>query len=100
MISSGGQAPDVLRAHMGVHRTRGEPNEVELTRIGEGLNGSGGVLRWAGELGRGGVEEPAVEHNVLGLARLADAHAAERPCWLPFKSQTDQIINEFYILTV
>ena len=31
MISLGGQAPHVLRAHMGVHRTCREPNEIELT---------------------------------------------------------------------
>ena len=34
MISLGGRAPHVLRDHMGVHRTRGEPNqpnEIELT---------------------------------------------------------------------
>ena len=31
LISLGGQAPHVLRAHMGVHRTCGEPNEINLT---------------------------------------------------------------------
>ena len=31
LISLGGQAPHVLRAHMGLHRTCGEPNEIELT---------------------------------------------------------------------
>ena len=41
LISSG--SPHVLRAHMGVHRTCGEPNEIELTAIGVALNGSGGV---------------------------------------------------------
>ena len=29
LISLGGQAPHVLRAHMGVHCTCGEPNEIE-----------------------------------------------------------------------
>ena len=32
LISSGGQAPHVLRAHMG--RTCGEPDEIELTPNG------------------------------------------------------------------
>ena len=34
VISLGGQAPHVLRAHMGVHRTCGEPNEIELAPFG------------------------------------------------------------------
>ena len=38
MISLGGQAPHVLRAHMG--HTCGEPNEVELAAIGVKLDGS------------------------------------------------------------
>ena len=33
-------SPHVLRAHMGVHRTCGEPTEIELTAMGVGLNGS------------------------------------------------------------
>ena len=40
LISSG--SPHVLRAHMGVHRTCGKPDEIELimTAIGVELNGS------------------------------------------------------------
>ena len=62
MISSGGQAPHVLRAHTGVHRTCGEPDGIGLTAIGVELNGSGrvpsplrtpcGRWRWRGS-GRG-----------------------------------------------
>ena len=37
MISLG--PPHVLRAHVGVHRTRGEPNGIELTPIGVEVNG-------------------------------------------------------------
>ena len=36
MISLGGQAPRVLRTHVG--RTCGEPNEIELSPIGVELN--------------------------------------------------------------
>ena len=42
-IPLGGQAPHVLRAHMGVHRTCGGPNEIELTPIGLMLNRVGSV---------------------------------------------------------
>ena len=38
MISSG--SPHVLRAHMGVYCTCGEPDEIELTAMGVKLNGS------------------------------------------------------------
>ena len=41
MVSFGGRAPHVLRAHMG--RTCGGPNEIELTPIGVILNGWRGV---------------------------------------------------------
>ena len=37
-VSSG--SPHVLRAHMGVRRACGEPNEIEWTPIGVELNGS------------------------------------------------------------
>ena len=43
LIPSGGQAPHVLRAQMGVHRTCGEPDEIGLTPMGVKLNGSRGV---------------------------------------------------------
>ena len=39
LISVGGQAPHVLRPHMGVHRTCGEPNVIELTATHGLLNG-------------------------------------------------------------
>ena len=32
LISLGGRAPHVLRAHVGVHRTCGEPDGIELSR--------------------------------------------------------------------
>ena len=41
----GGQAPHVLRAHMGVRRTCGEPNAIESAPTGVALNGSGHVQR-------------------------------------------------------
>ena len=43
LISLGGRAPHVLRAHMGGYRTCGEPDEIELTAIGVELNGPRGV---------------------------------------------------------
>ena len=39
LMSLGGQAPHALRAHMGVHRTCGEPNEIDLTATNPSLNG-------------------------------------------------------------
>ena len=43
LSSLGGQAPHVLRAPMGVHRTCGEPNEIEWTPMGVKVNGWGCV---------------------------------------------------------
>ena len=70
LISSG--SPHAPRAHMGVHRTCGEPDEIGLAAMGVKLNGSGRVPRW--------VVQP--EHDVRngcalglpGLPRLDDAY--------------------------
>jgi len=88
LISLGGQAPHVLRAQMGVHRTCGEPNEIELTPMGVKLNGSRRVRvhtggPWA-QAWFAGVGPVCVRHRSLmtsaGGARLSfDLSTSPRP---------------------